>query len=262
MSFIITVSLFATAIAGDALAKDGETTYLPGCDFSLDNIPKDYWLCAAGSRDQMFKKNDLSAAVDLEEIKNVEPLIAVGPVEDLRGEITIYDGKPYISTLRSKDKDDWSQEISNSIETRAIFLAYGRAENWIPVPVNQTLSGLDEIEEFVRASALSKGLDLERPFPFKIEALAQQVNYHVIFKSDKKPHSMTEHKRAKIGFKASNAKVRIAGVWANKDGVGRYTHPGKRTHLHVVLNDNAAAGHVDDIIIIPDTTLYLPEVLQ
>ena len=66
------------------------------------------------------------------------------------------------------------------------------------------------------------------------------------------------HQQAKFKFENKNEKVKIAGIYSSNDQVGHITHPGKRTHLHVITDSQS--GHLDAITLAKGGMLFLPVV--
>ena len=256
MRRMLVAFLTAGALAASACAPRGEGNAQNGagsCPALSQTPPPAYWARYAGDRRRLIHHGALDANIRLAELAGVPGLYAIGPVEQLKDEITIYDGVASISTIK-----DGAVAIDHSFDHAAIFLVYGAAAQWIAAPVDSALSGLEAIEAFVRDRALAAGLDPETPFPFRIEGVAQGLDYHVIFKTNDAPRNMAEHQRAKQRFSLINIPVKIAGFWADAQGEGVYTHPGKRTHLHFMTVDNSASGHVDGLTLETGATLFLP----
>ena len=212
------------------------------------------WVRHVGSRHAIMRQNDLSAQIALDSLAGVDHLYALGPVDGLRGEVTIYDGMPSVTRL-----SDGVPAVSTAMDAQAIFLVYGTASEWTEVPVPTSISGLGELEAFVRSEAEAAGLDLETPFPFRIEGLVDAAAYHVIWRTDDRAmHNHAAHQEAKRMFELSDEPVRMVGFWLHAEGEGVYTHPGMRTHVHVVNADNTASGHLDDLTLPAGAALYLP----
>ena len=244
--------LFSMAFSS---VSSAETAGHPFADCpALTQIPKpSYWLCSVGSREEMFATGDLSARVSLQDLPEDPNLVAVGPVEGLRGEITIDKGRAYVSSIVNG-----MQEVRVTSYAGAVFLAFGAASIWREVAITEPLEGFDAIEAFIREQAAASGLDPETAFPFRIEGTAERLDYHVIFKTEPGVHTHAAHRKAKIMFNADGMNMAIAGVWADADGVGRYTHQGRRSHMHVIVNDGQGAGHVDVMRLDAGSTLFLP----
>ncbi|MFW5634316.1 MAG: hypothetical protein ACOCYR_05430 [Erythrobacter sp.] len=212
-----------------------------------------HYLCAAGARRSLIRAGDLSARIALADVPANPNMIAVGPVAGLQGEITIYEGEIFVSTIERGE-----QVRDAFVAQEASFLAFGAASGWREIDVPGELASLPEIESFVLEQARLAGIPVARPFPFRIEGVAAALDYHVIFKPDTKPHDRVEHQKAKVKFAAENETVRIAGVWADSAAIGRYTHPGQHIHLHAVLGEGERSGHIDAIRLKRGARLFLP----
>lgn len=212
-----------------------------------------FWVRHAGNRNTMIQKGDLSAHVNLETLSDIAHLYAVGPIEGLKGEITIYNGESSIATIESE-----RPTIYSSLQYSALFLAYASASRWKQITIDKAISGLDNVEACIQNIAKQHNVDTQKPFPFRIEGIVDSLNYHIIYKSDNAPHNKTEHQRAKQKFSVYNSRVLIIGFWTDLESQGLYTHPNKRTHLHFMLEDKTESGHIDNIQLREGVMLYLP----
>ncbi len=213
-----------------------------------------YWVRAIGSREEMFTTGDLSAAYKLAKLPLEQLDVAVGPVEGLKGEITVYAGEVFVSRVT-----ETGQKVASDRNLGGPFLAYGGAHSWRRVEIGTRIESLAELEEWLGDSLGKLGLDSEQSFPFRIEGYADELTYHVLNRRGEGQHSKTSHRNAKILFQGDDKKVRIAGVWAARNQIGVFTHPGKRTHLHVIVGDGEGAGHIDAIVLEAGFTLFVPE---
>jgi acetolactate decarboxylase len=228
-------------------------TQLLSCSPSEEQ--QSYWLKYAGGRDIMMQDQDFSAKADLDSMKNIKGLMALGPIEDMKGEITILDGEIYTGIIEND-----SAVFRKDSVVKAVFLAYGKAEQYEPVKLKESIQGLKSVENLVREQALENGLDIEKSFPFSMEVEVSGLDYHIMSKKGKGMHGHEEHQKAKKKFKLDHAKVKIVGVWANSQEEGIYTHNGSRIHLHFVNEETMASGHVDDIKILKGSVLNLPQI--
>jgi acetolactate decarboxylase len=212
-----------------------------------------FWVKHAGNRNNIIQKGDLSAHINLETLSDIVYLYAIGPIEGLKGEITVYNGKSSIATIEREQP-----KIYSSLNYNAIFLAYASASQWKHIPIEKSISGLSNVEAFIQTMAKKHNVDTQKPFPFRIEGIVDSLNYHIIFKSDNAPHNKTEHQRAKQKFSVYKSRVLIIGFWTDIESQGVYTHPDMRTHLHFMLEDDTESGHVDNIQMREGAFLYLP----
>jgi len=246
---VIVLALLLSLSGASAATKKIE----PGqahCSSWFERHKKGYWMCFAGSRITMFDEQNLEANISLEYLPS-DTDVVVGPVEGLKGEVTLLHGRPYISFLR-----DGEQVVENSRDASAIFLGYGGAKDWLAIPVKNSVNTLTELESSIGQVAKENGVDLDSSFPFHIKGQADSLVYHVIYKSDQAPHTKALHQKAKIKFKHADIAFKAAGIWVENDMVGHVTHPDKNAHLHVVVDNGA--GHLDEIKVLDNWTLFLP----
>ncbi|QYZ66184.1 MAG: hypothetical protein HPY30_09380 [Gammaproteobacteria bacterium (ex Lamellibrachia satsuma)] len=203
----------------------------------------------------IIKQGDFSGTIDLQDLENIDHLFAVGPLEGLKGEITISNSKPSISTL-TKDKQ---QKDVSSFKHKAIFLVYGSVKEWKEIVISKELNSLNEIEQFIKERAVRHNLPLDKAFPFKIKGMAETITYHVIYKQDSKPHNKKEHQRSKAKFSKKNEDNTIIGFWSDAKGEGVYTHPNKRTHMHYISESSKDSGHIDAIKLNSGAVLFIPK---
>ena len=211
-----------------------------------------FWVRYAGNRNNIIQNGDLSARINLDTLSEISHLYAIGPIEGLKGEITIYNGKSSIATI-----ERGQPKIYSSFNYSAIFLAYASASQWKKIVIEKSINGLNNVEAFVQKMAKKNNVNTKKPFPFRIEGIIDSLNYHIIFKSDNAPHNKVEHQRAMQKFSIYNSSVQIIGFWADSESQGVYTHPDKRIHLHFMLEDNTESGHIDNIQLHEGAFFYL-----
>ena len=73
----------------------------------------------------MMHKGDLSAKIDLLDISSKKHLYALGAIENLKGEIQIFDGIPTISSVEKNNLI-----FDNSFSKKACLLVYCTVEKW------------------------------------------------------------------------------------------------------------------------------------
>jgi hypothetical protein len=110
-------------------------------------------------------------------------LYAVGPLEGVRGEVSIFDGVPSIARVSAG-----RVVVEESFAHRACFLVYAQVRRWRDTEVSREYASLAGIESHVVATAAEAGLDVEQPFPFGILGHARSVTVHVFDKRDDSRH--------------------------------------------------------------------------
>ncbi|MEI6866492.1 acetolactate decarboxylase [Flavicella sp.] len=207
-----------------------------------------------GNRQLILEENKLDGVVEIDSLFSNEPLFAIGPVEHLKGEVTIYNDLVSISSVKNDEP-----HVSQSKKTKAIFLLSTNENEWSEYKIGRKLSGLKDTENYIKKILISENRDISKAIPFRIETKVSKMTYHIIYKSDNLRHNKTEHQKAKIKFEMENREINIIGFWVDKDREGKLTHPGSRTHLHFIEKENKTSGHIDDIIIPVNSTIYIPK---
>ncbi|MEO0972282.1 MAG: acetolactate decarboxylase [Pseudomonadota bacterium] len=204
----------------------------------------------------------LDGRIQLNELRHLDGLYAIGPVSGLRGEITIADGVPHVSVLNA-ERLPVELPTSAAWEASAIFLAYAAsAELGSPTRLPKVIS-LTALREHFERVAAEHGIALEeRPVAFEVRGEAEVIRYHVIWKDGERPHSREEHRKSKVTFERRDVAVRLIGFYS-REGEGRYTHPGNPAHIHAVLPGDGegatVSGHVDVIALAAGAQLYLAQ---
>ncbi|MFC4698975.1 acetolactate decarboxylase [Glaciecola siphonariae] len=202
-----------------------------------------YVIESYGSRLSLIHEGKLDSTVNLKEL-DISDIYAIGPVEGLQGEVTVYGGNISISTVING-----APSVSANQDTGAIFLITAKHNDWLTHSVARELSGLNEVESYIKGLLEANNIDLTQPRAFRIETSVPYMKYHIIFKTNNTPHDMAEHRKAKIKFELADTEVDIVGFWVDEHRVGKFTHPGKRTHMHFIAKDQSTSGHIDNIVV-------------
>ena len=234
----------------NAIAFALTTTALMVLAASGQSLPyRVQWVGA--QRDVM--RGDLSSHIALESLAGRPHLYALGPLEQLRGEITIWDGQPSIARIRSGQI-----VIDRTFSHRAAFLVWAEVERWRPVPM-PAITDVAELEKFILSAARNTQIDTSQPFPFVIRGQTPQITFHVLDKRDGLPHTPELHERAKVRFMLERTPVEIVGFFSDRHQ-GIFIPHDRMVHMHVRTPDERMSGHVDEIRIAGDALLHLPRV--
>lgn len=201
---------------------------------------------------QSVKSRDYSAKVILEDFANKKNLYALGPVENLDGEITIMNGKYYISSVNN------NQLITiNSNEKKAIFLVWSEVKEWKKATnLNKKVINIKEFQDELEKLAINSKIDLDKPFVFKVTGIIDSINYHILSPIPlNKPNS--SHRDSSKNIFKENMKGDIIGFYSKKHE-GIFTHHGSFIHFHVV-DDSGHTGHIDNITLNKNVSIYFPE---
>src|SRR5215831_2780884 len=136
---------------------------------------------------------DLTPRADLRELAAVSHLHALGPLEGLRGEVTVIGGRPLISTLNAG-----TVAVERGFAHRACFLVWAEVPRWRWTAIDTALASLADLDPILERTAAASGLDAAIPFPFLAAGRAGAGAFHVLDKRDGLPHNPARHEEAKV----------------------------------------------------------------
>jgi alpha-acetolactate decarboxylase len=196
---------------------------------------------------------NMQSAISLDSLSNKKHLYALGAVENLKGEIQIFDGEPSNSFVV-----DSSLQIKDAYNINAALLVYAEVEDWDTYQI-KNIKTKNDLEKKIFETAKSKGINIEKPFPFLLEGTVTSVDWHVInWKNEDTIHSHKKHKESGLNGTLVNEKVQIIGFYSTKHKAV-FTHHTTNMHMHFKTDDNAIAGHIDDLSLNQTVTLKLPK---
>jgi acetolactate decarboxylase len=218
-----------------------------------------------GAQKDIFVSGKAASVVSLEDLAGRKGLYAMGPVDGLDGEITVYDSKPYITKVRGKDF-----VMDNTFKHGAFFLVWTEQTKWKDVAVPDTVKGYVDLQKFVKASAQAAGIDVTKPFPFLLSGTPVEIKWHInIDRTEGKPITKELFLKSKEPFITKNEPVDIIGFYSEhhagvfltattpviKEGSGMLN----AIHIHLVSRTSKASGHIDDITFGDNMVLRLPQ---
>lgn len=209
-------------------------------------------VCWQGAQRDMLR-GDISGVVNLERFANQECLYALGPLEEVTGEVTILDSTPYIARVA----EDGSLSVQNSFEHWTSFLVYCRVPRWLQVELPERVVNERFLETILPELAERHGLDPERPFPFLLRGRPESVLIHVLHKTDSVHHSPEEHEKAKVAFSLEQTEIEAIGFYS-RNHRGIFTPSDSSIHIHLASADGTFSGHVDSITFPQGMELFLP----
>jgi acetolactate decarboxylase len=195
---------------------------------------------------------DLYARISLDRLAGLVHLYAVGPAAGLRGEITVVDGRAYVSRVT-----DGRVVVDRSFRHEAAFLVWAQVARWQEIAISETVADRPDLEGFVLDCARGLGMAPDAPFAFRVSGVPARVWLHVLDRRDDRPHSRELHEHIKVPFVVERCAVDIVG-FCSEQHAGVFVPAGRRAHMHVCTVDELVAGHVDDIRLAPGMTLRLP----
>jgi acetolactate decarboxylase len=212
-----------------------------------------YDLRYIGAQRETVMNGKLAAALDLRTLAKTPYLYGIGPIEDLRGEVTIADGRPSLARVGP----DGAVQVAESFEAGVPFFVWAEIPVWQTVSIPAELRTFAELEAFVPRAATSVGLDPQRPLPFLIRGRQDLIEFHVLNRIGDAPHGMEMHRKIQVVFELAQTETIMVGFHSPTHR-GIFTPMDSTIHIHFQTADNSKSGHVQKLELGRDLLLGLP----
>jgi acetolactate decarboxylase len=198
------------------------------------------------------KQVDASILIDTIKAKN---LYALGPVENLRGEIIVWNNNAFVAAL-TEDKQPYVQK--NVKDLKAIFLVYADVEQWDTILLRQTqINSMSDLETFISRAAYKQNIDTSLAFPFQIYARAISGHGHIMFKdTSEKQITPQVLEKARTENLFSDQYIQMLGFYSQHHQ-SIFTHHDTYLHIHYRLRNKYQAGHLEQLKLDPNYPIKL-----
>src|SRR3954470_20917046 len=126
-------------------AHAGQPTSIQGPGYELRFI---------GAQRETIMNGKLAAALDLRTFSGTRHLYGIGPIEQLRGEVTIVDSRPSLARVGPNG----SIKVTESFEAGAPFLVWAEVPAWRTLSIPPEVRSFADLEAFVPRAASAAGL--------------------------------------------------------------------------------------------------------
>lgn len=226
----------------------------PGNEQNANTETNNFRVGYNGALKNMMHKGDLSVKAELKDFENTEHFYALGALENLKGEIQIFDSKPFNSIVA-----DSVLSFDNSFTKNATLLVYASISKWKSITIPDSVLTFKQLENFIELSAKMNKIQIDKPFPFLLEGTAASFDWHVInWKDGDTNHSHDNHINSGMHGKEKERKVEMLGFYSNSHHA-IFTHHSSNMHIHVKTDDNKIAGHIDGLTLGKGMILKLPD---
>jgi acetolactate decarboxylase len=212
-----------------------------------------YDLRFIGAQRETVMNGKLAAALDLRTLAKTTHLYGIGPIEELRGEVTIADSRPSLARVGP----DGAVRVAESFEAGAPFFVWAEVSAWRPVSIPAEARTFADLEAFVPRAAASIGLDPQGPLPFLIRGRQDLIEFHVLNRIGDAPHGMEMHREIQVVFELAQAETIMVGFHSPTHR-GIFTPMDSTIHIHFQNADNSKSGHVQKLELGRDLVLGLP----
>lgn len=226
--------------------------------FSCGDAPKkeqSFSVEYKGALKNIMHKGDLSAKVALSEFENIENIYGLGAIENLKGEIQIFNGEAYNSYVENGEI-----KFDSSYSKKATLFVYATVDDWVTLTIPKDVRTKKELENYLEKAANENNIDTNQAFPFLIEGMADELTWHVIdWKDGDTEHSHDKHISSGLNGTIKNKEVELLGFYSDSHHA-IFTHHTTNMHIHMKLKNGEIAGHLDDFKLGANMTLKLPVV--
>ena len=217
----------------------------------------------SGAQKNIFVSGKADGTVPLAQMSGTHGAYGVGAYEGLDGEVTVFEGKAYVTKVR-----DSGFVMEEAPSGKAIFAAWTQHQRWVDVPVPRSVQNYLDLQRFIKAQAQAQGVDISTAFPFLMRGQAVELKWHInVDRSQGAPITPELFARSKANYVMRNEGVDIVGFYSEQ-------HPGvfisafapaiqekdvkNAIHIHLVSQDQRSAGHIDDLLLDGRMMLRLP----
>lgn len=211
------------------------------------NIPK-----ISGAMKNVMWKGQLYGTIHLDTIANKQHLYGLGPVEYLSGEILIFDGIAYKSTVVS----DTEMIVTEDYNLKAPFFVHANIKQWEEHIMPDSIQTIQQLENYLDQLTQS----VQRPFMFKMNGVVEAATIHIVnLPKGSKVSSPEEAHKGKTNYFLKEENVDILGFFSTEHK-SILTHHDTYVHLHLITADRKQMGHLDDVVFKQGTMkIYLPK---
>ena len=232
---------------------------------SATESTKEGWVEYAGAQKNIFATGKAEQTISVAKMIESADSFGVGAIANLDGEITVFQGKPYITQVRGK-----SYIVDHGHDYGAVFAVWTRQSKWREEPISTEVKNYLDLQQFVKTRATAAQIEVNKPFPFRLTGVPIEVKWHInVDLTEGKPITRELFTKSKAMYVAKNQPMDIIGFYSEH-------HPGifistqapaiksdskvkNAIHIHLVSHDGKLAGHIDDLMLSSSMKLLLPQ---
>jgi acetolactate decarboxylase len=212
---------------------------------SLLTCPVQAQVVVTGALKRTMWEGQRSGLIAMDSL-NEPGFYGMGPLEHMRGEITLVDGRRHVAHV----VDD-SLVVRIDPAAKAPFFVHARVSRWEEVVLPIDVANAEQLDAF-----LEKRSD-DRPFFFRLTGRFDEMEVHAW---DLPPDSTftgpVEGARYKRHFSFKEADGEVVGVFSRHHRT-IFTHHDSFIHLHFLSSDGRAMGHVDGLKFAPGSVVLV-----
>jgi acetolactate decarboxylase len=191
----------------------------------------------AGAMMNVLRKGELAGTINLDTISNKEHLYGIGPVEYLKGELMILDGRSFQSTVAANG----AVTVKETFATKAPFFVYANVDKWNELALPDSVRTIPQLESFLDQSTKSHS----RPFAFRLTATFEKAELHVMnLPPGTAVHSPEDARKNQLTVKLKKQAAELLGFFSTEHQAV-FTHHDSFVHIHILTADKKQMGHLE-----------------
>ena len=197
-------------------------------------------------RDVMWK-DQLEGKISTDSI-NHPTSYGLGPIEYLKGEVLLFEGKTYISKVR----DHSAQDVSQIDSIRAPFFVYSFKSELQVFPIAGRNLSLTTLEQLID----SLYLDYDYPLLIRIDGVFKDLSIHSVnLATGSSVRSPDDAHEGLVNYKYQDVNGSIIGFFSRKHKA-IFTHHNSYFHAHFLSDNRTIMGHVDAVFFDSDKSTF------
>jgi acetolactate decarboxylase len=193
-----------------------------------------------GAMKNVMWKGELAGLIQMDSL-NKKGFYGMGPVEYLKGELMIWDGDVYQSSVLNSNE----MNVKKTSTARAPFFAYEYINEWEEIDLPEGIKSLKELELF-----LDKRFNrINIPFFFKLEGYVDSANIHIVnLPEGKVVRSPDDAHQGQMNYTITKRNVSFLGFFS-RNHKAIFTHHDTFIHTHLITQEKDMMGHLEDVIL-------------
>lgn len=194
---------------------------------------------ATGTLKRTMWEGQRSGVIAMDSL-SVPGMYGMGPLEHMRGEITVVDGRCHVARIVS---DGLHVRIDSMV--KAPFFVHARVARWEALELPREVMDAQQLDAFLDSRSG------DEPFFFRLTGRFEEMDVHAW---DLPPDSTftgpVEGARYKRHFRFKDIEGEVVGVFSRHHRTV-FTHHDSFIHLHFLSADGRMMGHVDGLRFLP-----------
>lgn len=172
-------------------------------------------------------------------------MYGIGPLEDLRGEITMVDGHCFVSYVLPEG----TVKVEERSDVKAPFFVRATVTRWEPVTLPSKVVDLPSLDAFLTEWAKTR----TEPFTFRLRGLVVDAHVHVMNVPPGTAINGPDDAHAHQALvQDTGNEGTLLGFFSTKHRTV-FTHHDTNIHIHYIAWDHSVMGHVDTLRIDPSS---------